>query len=51
MSFDLLDFIEAAAAHGITSSMYLTDVFFGFEIWNGGSGGNLKVDSFTCVVE
>jgi hypothetical protein len=34
---------------GITNSMYLTDVFAGFEIWNGGQG--LKVDEFTAVVE
>jgi len=25
-------------------------VFAGFEIWNGGSGGNLSVDEFKCVV-
>lgn len=34
---------------GLTNSMYLTDVFAGFEIWNGGQG--LKVDEFTAVVE
>lgn len=51
MDFDLLDFIKAAQPYGITPNMYLTDVFFGFEIWQGGSGGNLGVDEFTCVVE
>ena len=40
----------AAASYGIQSSWYLTDVFGGFEIWNGGSGGNLSVDEFKCVV-
>ncbi len=49
--FDLLDFIKAAQPHGIGSDLYLTDVFFGFEIWNGGAGGNLAVDEFTCAVE
>lgn len=43
-------FIDAAAAHGISPSMYLTDVFAGFEIWQGGGGGNLKVDEFKAVV-
>jgi hypothetical protein len=33
---------------GISESMYLTDVFAGFEIWNGGQG--LTVDEFTAVV-
>jgi hypothetical protein len=47
---NIKDFITAAAAYGIPSSMYLTDVFGGFEIWNGGSGGNLSVDEFKCVV-
>jgi hypothetical protein len=30
--------------------MYLTDVFGGFEIWEGGAGGNLAVDEFKAVV-
>ncbi|HOU92168.1 MAG TPA: hypothetical protein PLU22_14045, partial [Polyangiaceae bacterium] len=50
-SYNLKDFFTAAASYGIGSSMYLTDVFFGFEIWNGGAGGNLKVEEFTCVVQ
>ncbi len=49
-SFDLKEFITAAAPHGISDNMYLTDVFFGFEIWSGGAGGGLSVDNFTCVV-
>jgi hypothetical protein len=47
---NIKEFITAAAAHGIQSSWYLTDVFGGFEIWSGGAGGNLAVDEFKCVV-
>ena len=47
---NIKDFMTAASAYGISSSMYLTDVFGGFEIWSGGSGNNLGVDEFTCVV-
>ena len=50
-TYDLKEFFTAAASHGISSSMYLTDVFFGFEIWQGGGGGNLRVESFTAVIE
>jgi glycosyl hydrolase family 12 len=47
---DIKKFIDAAQPYGITSSMYLTDVFGGFEIWNGSSSSNLSADEFTCVV-
>ncbi len=47
---DLKAFFTAAQTHGIGPDMYLTDVFAGFEIWQGGSGGNLAVDEFTAVV-
>jgi hypothetical protein len=47
---DLKAFFTAAATYGISSSMYLTDVFAGFEIWSGGAGGNLAVDEFKAVV-
>jgi hypothetical protein len=47
---NLKEFFTAAAQYGIASTMYLTDVFAGFEIWNGGAGGNLKVDEFKAVV-
>ncbi|MES1186439.1 MAG: hypothetical protein ABUL60_21690 [Myxococcales bacterium] len=47
---DLKAFFTAAATYGIPSTMYLTDVFGGFEIWSGGSGGNLGVDEFKAVV-
>jgi hypothetical protein len=46
---NLKEFFTAAASHGITGSMYLTDIFAGFEIWSGGVG--LKVDEFTAVVQ
>lgn len=47
---DLKAFFTAAQQYGIGPDMYLTDVFAGFEIWQGGSGGNLSVDEFTAVV-
>jgi hypothetical protein len=47
---DLKAFFTAAASYGIGPNMYLTDVFGGFEIWSGGSGGNLAVDEFKAVV-
>lgn len=48
---NIKDFIDkAVSSYGLSSSMYLTDVFGGFEIWNGGSGNNLGVDEFSCVV-
>ncbi|HYQ14639.1 MAG TPA: hypothetical protein VEQ58_02745, partial [Polyangiaceae bacterium] len=45
---DLKQFFTAASQYGISSSMYLTDVFGGFEIWSGGTG--LSVDEFKAVV-
>ncbi|HEY3496127.1 MAG TPA: hypothetical protein VGK73_15620 [Polyangiaceae bacterium] len=45
---NILEFIQAASGNGISSSMYLTDVFAGFEIWSG--GGGQKVDEFKLVV-
>jgi hypothetical protein len=45
---------DMAAGSGITqafdSSWYLTDVFAGFEIWNGSDAKGLK-DTFTCVIK
>jgi hypothetical protein len=49
LTFNLKDFIDDAASHGIRGDMYLTDVFAGFEIWNGGNG--LKVDEFKIDVQ
>jgi hypothetical protein len=47
---DLTGFFTAAQQYGIAPSMYLTDVFAGFEIWDGGAGGNLSVDEFKAVI-
>jgi hypothetical protein len=46
---NILEFIQAAQGDGISSSMYLTDIFAGFEIWSGGVGA--KVDEFSVVVQ
>ena len=47
---NLQEFIQQATmvSGGLSASMYLTDIFAGFEIWNGGVG--LKVDEFTAKV-
>ncbi len=45
---NILEFLTKASEHGISSNMYLTDVFGGFEIWSGGAG--LKVDEFKAIV-
>lgn len=44
LSFDLDNFIEDAVTqnYGITTSMYLSLVFAGFEIWSGGDGLQTK---------
>jgi hypothetical protein len=58
-SFDLNAFIKdatlpanqaidsAGSASGILASWYLTDVFAGFEIWNGQNAVGLSADAFT----
>jgi hypothetical protein len=48
---NLKEFIQHATtvSGGLNANMYLTDIFAGFEIWNGGPG--LKVDEFTAVVQ
>jgi Glycosyl hydrolase family 12 len=49
-SFDLNLFIKDAVQRGVlNSNMFLTDVFAGFEIWNGGTG--LRVNDFTVDVQ
>jgi hypothetical protein len=40
-----------STGYGIQNSWYLTDVFAGFEIWNGSNAHGLKVDKFTAVVQ
>ena len=51
LSFDLNLFIKDAAANGIQSGWYLTDVFAGFEIWTGSDSANLQCTGFTCAVK
>ncbi len=51
VSLDLTEFLHAADEYGILPSFYLTDVFFGFEIFAGGAGGELGVHEFTCRVD
>jgi len=48
--FDLKAFIDDAVARnvGLTTNMFLTDVFAGFEIWSGGVG--LRLDEFSIDV-
>jgi glycosyl hydrolase family 12 len=49
-TFDLNLFIKDAVQRGLISpTMYLTDVFAGFEIWSGGSG--LRINDFTVNVQ
>ena len=62
LSFDLKNFIDDAVTNAsadmsaggtsqaFANSWYLTDVFAGFEIWNGGDAKGLQ-DTFTCVVQ
>ncbi|MBN2801482.1 MAG: hypothetical protein JXR91_00155, partial [Deltaproteobacteria bacterium] len=52
LTFDLNDFIEdAVTTHKgtIDNTMYLTNVYAGFEIWSGGAG--LKSTDFYAVVK
>ena len=44
LAFDLNNFIQDAVTkqYGVTSSMYLSLVFGGFEVWSGGDGLELK---------
>ena len=50
LSFDLNAFIQDSVqnAYGITSSMYLSIIFAGFEIWGGGDG--IEVNRFCARV-
>ncbi len=50
LSFDLNRFIRDSVTnqYGITDSMYLSIVFAGFEIWNGGDG--LQANQFCAKV-
>jgi hypothetical protein len=50
LSYDLNNFIQDSVTkqYGITSSMYLSLVFAGFEIWSGGDG--LQAKQFCAAV-
>jgi hypothetical protein len=48
-SFDLKSFIDDGVSRGvIDASWYLSNIFAGFEIWNGGVG--LKTNNFCAIV-
>ncbi len=51
LSFNLKDFITDSASNGISSAWYLTDVFAGFEIWDGSGTSGLAVSEFTANVQ
>jgi hypothetical protein len=52
VNVDIKKFIDIAtmSKYGLPANVYLTDVFAGFEIWDGGASKNLSVDEFKCVV-
>lgn len=51
-TFDLNVYIKDAVSRGyIQNSWYLTDVFAGFEIWNGPAAAGLQETAFTAVVQ
>ena len=51
LDFDLNNFIQDSVSHqyGVTSSQYLSVIFGGTEIWNGGAG--LSITGFCAIVE
>jgi hypothetical protein len=50
-TFDLKPILVDAASHGIPSSWFVTDIFFGFEIWTGSAASGLSVTNFTAAVQ
>jgi hypothetical protein len=44
-------FLADASMYGIPSNWYVTDIFFGFEIWNGSGTTGLAVTNFTVDVQ
>ena len=50
-TYNLKLFLADAANYGIPSNWYLTDVFFGFEIWSGSGTSGLSVTNFTADVQ
>jgi hypothetical protein len=47
----LADAANNYGGHTVPSSWYVTDVFFGFEIWGGGGTNGLSVTNFTANVQ
>jgi len=50
-TFNLKPILTDASSYGIPSSWYVTDIFFGFEIWSGSGTSGLSVSNFTCNVQ
>jgi len=51
-ALDLKLFLSDAVSRGtFASSWYVTDIFFGFEIWTGSAANGLSVTSFTVDVQ
>jgi hypothetical protein len=54
-TFNLKAFLTDAATnyggYSVPSSWYVTDIFFGFEIWGGGGTNGLSVTNFTASVQ
>jgi len=50
LEFDLKDFIDHSVQNSgnFSSSLYLTNIFAGFEIWHGGQG--LRTNNFCAEV-
>jgi hypothetical protein len=44
-------YTSGTGASNITSSMYVTDIFFGFEVWTGSAASNLAVTNFSVNVQ
>ena len=44
-------YTSGTGASNITSSMYVTDIFFGFEVWTGSAAANLSVTNFSVDVK
>src|SRR6185436_10587870 len=51
VTLDLKPFLSDAAASGVPSSWYVTDVFGGFEIWTGADSLGLELLELTANVQ
>lgn len=50
LSFDIKSFLSDAAQNGLQSTWYVTDIFGGFEIWNGSAAVGAEVTALTVAV-